>query len=742
MKTFLKRILCVFFVLTVTASLSACGGKKAVRPYAFNSNLKRNNIASVTAADNENFELLWNSDDCEVLLKDVKTGKTYSNIPASLDEKEDFDSSSDSALKLLSPITVDCVRTETHEIKTGYAADCINNGDFSVSLIDNGIRVTYIFDELKVSVPIKYTLFNDGLKITLDSSKIAENGKDFFIHSVAISPFMCHTENMKENSYLFYPSGSGVLVNMDTEKDVSINYTSEIYGLDRMSDISTWCKETKEEEIRMPVFGVKRGDDGIFAIITEGSESGSVLIDAYNKNIGYSSVYPEFAVRGETSVSNKFLQSSVNSIKYSDYFSIGEFSVCYYPLSDENASYNGMAEIYRKYLKNSGMKTAENGNALTLKVLGGAMVDSSVVGIPTRKFFATTTLEETEKMVSSLNEKTNSKLNVDLVGFGATGMEISQIGGGFTVASKLGGKSGLKKSYSNMIKENNSVFFDIDPISIAKNGKGYSKVSDVAVTTTRQRFGENYYRLATNNKKKLLNYFISRELIPDVIEKTVKTLNKFNVKGVAFDSFSNVAYSDYSSQKYYSKRDMGKDVSAAIKKCSKNGLSVLSNAANCYAAICSDLVVDVPTQSSKLDFFGEEIPFYQMALHGYVPMYSTSLNLSNNSNEVLLKAAESGIGISYTVIKNFDAKLRDEFDFYHNTCFDDLKDSICENYNSINELYQKTSGYEIANHSIVEKSIHKTVFENGVTVYTNFGENEYQSEIGKVAPYSFIFSKN
>ena len=36
-----------------------------------------------------------------------------------------------------------------------------------------------------------------------------------------------------------------------------------------------------------------------------------------------------------------------------------------------------------------------------------------------------------------------------LVGFGKTGMTVSEIAGGFTVSSKLGGKSGLKNFYKN-----------------------------------------------------------------------------------------------------------------------------------------------------------------------------------------------------------------------------------------------------------------------------------------------------
>lgn len=736
-----KRILCFVIALFIILLMSACTNKAIVKPYRFNSSLKRNNIASVVAAQNDNYELKWDSETCLVSISDKQSGRVYSSIPTESSDDSEFGDSSDSILKMKSPIMIDCVRSETYEIKTGYAAECIENGDFSVSMIENGIRVTYIFDELKVSVPVKYLLFDDGIKIEVEPSKIAEDGNEYFLHTVAIAPFMCHSKNMTDDSYLFFPSGSGVIINMNSERDVSVNYISEIYGRDRMSDIPTWCDETNTADVKMPVFGSVRGDDGIFAIIDSGSEAGSICLDAYNKSIGYSSVYPEFAIRGETSVSNKFLSSSVNSIKYSDYYTLEPISVLYYPLSSENASYNKMADIYKDYLADKGMEKREkNDNALSLKILGGAMIDSSTLGMPKRKMFTTTSLNDAKGIVTDLTKSLSENINVDLVGYGKTGLQIGQICGGFTVAGSLGGKKALKSIYADMGKTGNNVFFDMDPVSIAKSGKGFS-TSDVAVNTTRQRAGDNSYHLSTKNRNKFLCYYISRSLLSKTVEKSIKTLKNSGVKGVALDALTQYSYSDYNDQKYYSKGRMGKDVSNALSNYRKNGISVLSNSANVYAATESDLILDVPIYSSRMDFFGEEIPFYQMVMHGFVPMSSPSLNLSNNSREVLLKSAESGIGISYTVIKNFTGELRNEFDFYENTCYDDLKSSIADDYSRISELYSTVNKEEIVEHSIIGKGIHKTSFSNGIDVYTNFSDVKCDTPLGTLDSYSFIFGK-
>ena len=740
----LKKCLSLLIILILCLSVTGCSGKaKVIKPYLFNENLQTNNIASVIAAENEKFQLSWDSENRRVLLTDKADGYVYSNIPNELLNEEDTsEMRSDLYLKIFSSITIDCIRTETYEVKTGYGSEVIDDGDFSVSQIDNGIRVTYIFKDLKVSVPVQYVLFDDGIRIKVDPTKIAEEGKEYFIHTIAVAPFMCSAKNMTENSYILYPSGSGALVYMDTESDISSVYSSEIYGTDGMSDRKTWAEESNEEAIKMPVYGSKFGNRGMFAIVDGAAESGTIILDAFNKHVGYSTVYSEFSLRGETNVSNKFLLGAENSMKYADALNLTEISVSFYPLKNEEASYAAMANIYREYLADNGFTRKEDSKDLTVKLLGGAMIDASVLGVPTRRFFATTTLDEANEIVEEITKSTGANLNVDLVGYGESGMHISEIAGGFTVEKKLGGKKDLKSFVKALKEKGNNVFFDFDIIGINNSGSGFSATTDVAVTTTKQKFGKIKYRLATDNSDGTLFYFISRNKIVDVADKMINKAKDFGLDAVALDSASNLAYSDYSNQKYYSKAGMSDDISTIFKKCAESKLNVMANDANSYAAMNADVIVDVPLTSSKHDAFKYDIPFYQMVFSGYVPMYSSSLNLTNNENELLLRSIEAGVSLSYTIMKNYNGLLKKEFDFYHSVCYDDLKDTIFNTYKATSGYYESIKGSEISEHHILQNGLRKTVFSNGVTVYVNYGEAQVDTPLGAVESGSFVYGKN
>ena len=122
-------------------------------------------------------------------------------------------------------------------------------------------------------------------------------------------------------------------------------------------------------------------------------------------------------------------------------------------------------------------------------------------------------------------------------------------------------------------------------------------------------------------------------------------------------------------------------------------------------------------------------------------MYSPSLNLSNNSNEMLLKSVEAGNGISYTFIKNFNGKLRREFDIFQNVCYDDLKDTVRKDYARVSDYFSKIKDCEISRHEILTANVKKTTFSNGVAVYVNYGESDYQTQFGVLKANSFIYGE-
>ena len=100
----------------------------------------------------------------------------------------------------------------------------------------------------------------------------------------------------------------------------------------------------------MPVFGMKSGDRGWFAVIEEGDAIASVSADIGGKQNSYNHVFSSFAVRGEDML-ELYTGSTVQEIQLlNDKLYSGNLAVRYSFLSGDEASYSGMARLYQQTL--------------------------------------------------------------------------------------------------------------------------------------------------------------------------------------------------------------------------------------------------------------------------------------------------------------------------------------------------------------------------------------------------------
>ena len=88
-----------------------------------------------------------------------------------------------------------------------------------------------------------------------------------------------------------------------------------------------------------------------------------------------------------------------------------------------------------------------------------------------------------------------------------------------------------------------------------------------------------------------------------------------------------------------------------IKSIKDSGKNIIINEGNDYAAPYSDLVTNMDLAGSEYTIIDKKVPFYQMALHGFVNYTGEALNLTQNPEDELLKSVEYGAGLSFTMMK-------------------------------------------------------------------------------------------
>ncbi len=719
-----KKFLKILFTLcSLIVCLCSCKTAEVKNPnYRLSQSLSSE--TDFTVAENDTYTLNYMSEYASVLLKD-RSGKTvWSTTTVKADEPrlDEYGDPIPLHSQVKSPIAIEYIEPTTSKVSISYAySDCIRDGNFTVKKLDNGVEITYFFDEIGISVPVRYILEEKGVEVSVNTAEICESENRFY--SVALAPYSCAVSNTSTEGYLFVPSGSGAIIEPCQLEDGSYSYSRELYGNDAMRALEQGLDVDKFPENRLCVIGAKLDNNSaLCGIINSGAEHAFVEANVGAANIGFSNVAVKFAGRA---YQWSKIRSNQQVKLYSDEMVQTKFAVTFTPLlSAENANYVAMANCYREYLtENYRMNSKMDSSALTLKIIGGANVTKNILGFSYDKFYPATTLAQAEEIVEQIITDTGIKPDVSLVGYGKNGLDIKEVAGGYTVNQKLGGEKGLKEFASYSKKNGINLFMNFDVLGVGKSGGGVSKNSDIALSQDMTKIKQYYYNIYSRLKTTRHNSYllVSRDNISSVCDRLLESTEKLGLNGIGLDTLSSVCYSDYSDVKYFSKGNMAADVSENLSKFSKNNYSIAVNEANDFAAAESDIVIDVPLTSSKNNIFSYDIPFYSIVFKGYINLASESLNLSADANKLILLAAECGNSITYTVTHSSSTELFDSFSsIFYGSVFDGISEDIIKNVNSYKDTFKSIKNAKITDHCILENGLRKTVFDNGITIYVNF----------------------
>ncbi len=741
------RLASAFLCLVILVlSLAGCGGEgrteliktKNYAKMQFNDEA----VASGVVCENNSFSITWDDTIKQVFFTDKSTGAVYGTMPseATVPEYDEEGNERNVNPQITSPLTVYYLDNKTlSEAQAHASTEAISDGEVYTEKIENGIRVTYDFYNQEIAVPVEYTISEDRFNITVDPTEISDNGERF-VTAVSIAPFMCGIKNDTADSSFFIPDGSGIVVEPVSLNLIGSQGSARVYGDDL--NIQAFDLPSYTRNIKMPIFGLKKGNNALLGIITSAASQSFINWNIGSENIRYSSIYPMFRIRGYNLIEapEGFTSTNIEIKVFDEYISETPLTVSYYTLSGENADYNGMANKYREYLKANGKlnKAETTTPAVSVKLLGALRQQAFTFGVPHKSLKTLTTIEQAGEIAEYLRENINGDILLTLNGFGKTGLDAGEIGGGFKVASKIGSKKEIN-AFAEYCKKNNiNLFYNYDLIAFNNSGSGFSKAGDSAKLPNGRKIILNNYDNVTRKKLGNVYTLFSRAALDEALNKAVKATENYGITGISLDSLSNSIYSDYGVNGKGVCNDMDKDVAKLLNTASEK-LSVLTAAPNDYAVANCDYITEVPLTSSGYDFATYDVPFYQIVYKGYVPMTSESFNLSVDSKKTVLRCIETGVAPSYTLLYDYDnTAITAVYNNLYGSVFNGIKEDLVEEVNSMQEALGKIGNSEIKKHTIVSDGVRMTEFSNGVFVAVNETDVEQIVAGKKVAANNFV----
>lgn len=568
-----------------------------------------------------------------------------------------------------------------------------------------------------------YRLSDDGLKVEIPADSIVWPVNNPLIE-VKVHPYFLSAGN-DDQGYLLVPDGGGGQIFFHNGKITQNNYYSNVYGWNESIIRQTRVQET---DSMFPVFGIAKNDGYILAVSEGGAAELSVEADIAGKWSSYDYICPVFTVvhGQDTEVSEK---SSSSIMVYQEIDHVEDFSLTYF--TGNSGSYVDMAMRYRTYLQDtfgSLNKTEEDGYALLVELIGAIDRSEKVLGIPVRQTYGAVTYKEALAIVEALKDVTNLRVQYSAVLNGGMYQKALM---NADVVTKLGSKAD-REALMAAVESMGAKLYVSAYTELVMDTSWFNYNAYAARETTNVAITLWPYRQDTQNQSEVKNetmYLLNLESIQKAATELAQEALQWNDAGIGFNDMGDVLYSDFRKKDGTSRDEMRRAQSEIMKNLKEQGKDVLVTGGNDYGAIFADIITDMDLAGNGYDLVDRQIPFYQIALHGYVTYSGEALNASGDYKTALLKVVETGAALNFTFMETEYREIQGNRYTYLTDLFSanfaDWQTELTTVYQRLNSELGHTVNQTIVGHEWLNDFVAKTTYEDGTTVYVNYSEVVY-----------------
>lgn len=586
-----------------------------------------------------------------------------------------------------------------------------------------------VSDKPVFNVNMIYRLDGDDLLVEVPMGEM-ECKEDYPIYSLCILPYF-GTGGADEEGFLLVPEGGGGLIDFNNGKIAQNSYYANVYGWDMGQDRSAIVHETST---CFNVFGISNLRDSFICIMETGAPYASVQADISGRVNSYNYVNASYTIlhREQYDIADRFTGSM---FVYEEEMP-QESLVQRYKFVD-SGSYVDMAGVYRDYLldRYSGymVRKEDTETPVCLEILGAADKKKQVLGVPVSKPLKLTSYSEALQIIKELQDEGLGNMSVKLTGWMNGGVR-QKILRKVKLISELGSSKDFK-AMADYTKENGIPLYLNGSTDYARNSSlldGFLVFTDAAQFVSRETAKLYPYSKVTFGQLKSEDaYYL---LGADVSQKMADNLAAYAAGrgvGVSLEDVGKNLSSDFDKDNPVRRQAALENQQTWLKDQRDGGMEFMINSGNDYAMPFSSMITNMDLTGTKYTIIDRAVPFYQIAIHGYVNYTGEPLTLTQGWEEELLVSAEYGAGLSFTVMKETAFVLQNTlYSKYFGADYASWHDRLLEVYGRYNEELGGIFCQRITGHERMTDTLVCTVYEDGTKVYVNYGYEDVTAADG------------
>ncbi len=576
-----------------------------------------------------------------------------------------------------------------------------------------------VSDKPIFNVNVIYRLEGDELVVEVPLKEL-EYKSEYPIYTITVLPFF-GAGGKDDQGFMMVPEGGGAIINFNNGKTTQNSYYANVYGWDMCLSRKALVHNTRAS---FGVFGVSQGDDSFICVLEDGKSYASVQADISGKNNNYNYVNAVYSICQRE-------QYEVADIANSEIYKYIQ------ELPDENltqrykfvdsGSYVDMAKGYGSYLQNKyGDYMALNTDTeapVEVEILGAVDKVKQIVGVPVSRPLPLTTYAEAQGILEDLNSQGFNNMSIKMSGWCNGGVS-QKLLKDVDLVSGLGGKKDLT-ALSNYASEQGIDFYLNGVTQYEYNSNifdGFFSYRDAAKFINKERAELYQYSAVTYAQREGAKsyYLLHTELAGQMADNLTNAAAGYGA-GVSFEDDGKDLAADYYVKNPYSREAVLNLQVARFQTLNANGQNLMINMGNDYAVPYASLVTNMDLRGNDYTILDECIPFYQLAIHGYVNYTGYPLNICGDDVQQLLYSAEYGAGLSFTVMKESSFALQKTlYTEYYGSDYDAWRDRMVEYYTRYNSELGHVFNQEMVDHQNISGTLSVTTYADGTKVYVNY----------------------
>ena len=603
--------------------------------------------------------------------------------------------------------------------KAGYTGEDYY-ADMEAAGATDGAKVT-------LTVPLEYRLDGDSLVVSVPANQIVETG-GAKISRINVLSFM-GAAGPEEKGYMLVPNGSGSLIYFNNGKTNAQPYSQYVYGIDPTTE-ATYSVES-QENARLPLFGISKEGSDLLVTIEEGDSLAFINATVAGKTNNYNNVYAGFVLRGADVLATSGMtgrEAELPTVE-KDLYNVN-LTMKYSFLVEEDEGYSGMANYFRERLINEGILTlsdTKDSIPFFLNLLGGVERISYFLGKQYFETYPMTTFDEAETMINDMKNSGVTNISLNYMGW-FNGGYYHDLPEDIKVIRKLGGKKGLS-DLTELVEANGGKLYGsvaLQKVSFADNHYDYMKESARYYTGGVLIFGQKSpvdlsQRSSLGYMETLYN-LLSPKFLPRYVEGFTKEIQKVNVSGISLRDLGDTLHSDKKRTEFINRENSKKVVMAMFDQIAETEKELQIEGGNYYSLAYAKEIINMPLSHNTYYIVDEEIPFYQMIIHGAIDYTGYSINLTDASDvkDIVLRLIEYGAAPQFTFSYEDSSELKyTGLNSLYSITYSKWAEKAKAIYKEVNGVLAPVVNSTILNHQVIEPGVKKVTYANGVILYIN-----------------------